>query len=300
MAILADDLTTCLEGAYDLHVHSGPDVMARKGHDIEFARRAAEARMGGFVIKSHHVPTADRAFLVRQVVPNVEVFGSIALNNFVGGINPQAVEVAGRLEAKVVWFPTVDAANEKDKIQVQDPAKLAYWAALQKELQAQGRLRPPIEVMGGDGKLLPDVIEVLRLVKEHDMVLETGHLAPAEIYAVVKAARELGIVRIVITHPEFPSIGLSVGQQRELAAYNVFFEHCFTTPNTGKVSWSNLFDMVRSTGPERNVLATDLGQPNALYPVEGLAAFISHFHQAGFSVPEIRRMTVTNPQNLLH
>ena len=43
-----------IQGAYDLHVHSAPDVLPRKLDDLEMGRRIAAAGMGGYCIKSHY------------------------------------------------------------------------------------------------------------------------------------------------------------------------------------------------------------------------------------------------------
>ena len=58
--------------------------------------------MAGFVLKSHYICTADRATLVNQIVPEIQAFGAIALNNSVGGLNPLALDIAGRLGTRVV------------------------------------------------------------------------------------------------------------------------------------------------------------------------------------------------------
>ncbi|MBX5466572.1 MAG: cytosolic protein [Firmicutes bacterium] len=292
-------LRPCFEGAVDLHVHSGPDVLPRKMDDLALARRVAEEGMGGFVLKSHHVPTADRATLVRQLHPGVLAVGSLTLNNFVGGINPQAVEVAALLGARVVWFPTVDAQNEADHLGQVPPEKKPYWASLQEQWLAEGRLRPPIQVLDEAGQVRPEVRTVLEVLRDRDLVLATGHLNPREILAVVREAVALRVRRIVITHVDFPTVNLPLDLQRELAQMGAFLEHCFTTPETGKVTWESVFHAVRQTGPERNVLSTDLGQPRALHPVDGMAAFIRRFAEAGFAVHEIRRMTVENPRSLV-
>lgn len=300
MAIGSEEIQACVQGAYDMHVHGAPDVMARKADDIELAEMAKAAKMGGLLYKSHHVPTADRATLVKKMVEGIEIFGAITLNNFVGGINPQAVDVAARLGAKLVWMPTVDARNEQGKLTQADETKLPYWAKIQRELLAAGYLRDPIDIRTSSGEFTKETMEVLEVMAHYDMILATGHLAPHESIEVVKEARKLGIKRIVITHPEFPTTTFSLEQQLELLAYGVFFERCFTTPNTGKVSWEKVFHDVRATGPENNILSTDLGQPTALYPVEGYAKFVEAFLNNGFSVAEVRKMTVKNPYGLLH
>ena len=114
-----------LKGAFDTHVHAGPDVLPRKFTDIDVARLAQERGFGGFVLKSHHAVTADRATLIREMFPGVKVYGAIALNNPIGGLNPTALDVAARLGAKVVWLPTMDSANEQANVAGQmDESKL--------------------------------------------------------------------------------------------------------------------------------------------------------------------------------
>ena len=54
-----------LKGAYDLHVHSAPDVVKRRFSDIELAHRFVAAGMKGYAIKSHQSSTAGRAALIR-------------------------------------------------------------------------------------------------------------------------------------------------------------------------------------------------------------------------------------------
>ena len=100
-----------IEGLMDTHFHSGPDVFARALDDEQGAQLYKDRGMGALVLKNHVVPTADRAWFVRKHMAGINVFGGIALNNSVGGLNPIAVDIAGRLGAKVVWLPTVDSAR---------------------------------------------------------------------------------------------------------------------------------------------------------------------------------------------
>src|SRR5579884_1977618 len=101
-----------LEGAYDLQVHVAPDVIERRIDDLDLAREFLAHRLKGFVLKSHYLPTAERAKVVTKAVPGIEAYGALTLNHSTGGINPVAVEIAGRSGAKIVWMPTVDALNE--------------------------------------------------------------------------------------------------------------------------------------------------------------------------------------------
>lgn len=288
-----------LEGAFDTHIHSAPDVLPRKFNDIELAHRFKARRMAGFVLKSHYICTADRATLVNQIVPEVQAFGAIALNNSVGGLNPLALDIAGRLGTKVCWLPSVDNANELEAIAGQrDESKLPYWMSIAREMRALGIAGSFLNVTE-NGKVTDATRQCLEIIAKHDMVLATSHIRPAEVLPVVQAAQSVGVRRIVITHPEFPTTLLSIPQQQELARLGVFFERCFTTPNTGKISWEQVYANIREVGPGSTILATDLGQTTAPYPDEGLGIFISNLLDNGFTETDVRRMVRDNPVQLL-
>lgn len=288
-----------LQGAFDTHIHSAPDVLPRKFNDLELAQRFKARRMAGFVLKSHYICTADRATLVNQVVPEVQAFGAIALNNSVGGLNPLALDIAGRLGTRVCWLPSVDNANELEAIAGQrDESKLPYWMSIAREMRALGIAGSFLNVTE-DGKVTQATRQCLEIIAKHDMVLATSHIRPSEVLPVVKAAQEVRVKRIVITHPEFPTTLLSIPQQQELARLGVFFERCFTTPNTGKISWEQVYANIREVGPSSTILATDLGQTTAPYPDEGLGIFIGNLLDQGFAEKEVRAMVRDNPAQLL-
>jgi hypothetical protein len=298
---MADPLTIegLLEGAFDTHVHSAPDVLPRRFDDLELAERFKARRLGGFVLKSHYICTADRATLLRKLVPEVQAFGAIALNNSVGGLNPLALDIAGRLGSKVAWLPSVDNANELESVAGQrDESKMPYWMGIAREIRAMGIAGTWLNVTS-DGQVSEATRQCLEVIAKYDMVLATSHIRPAEMLPVVQAARAAGVQRIVITHPEFPTTLLSVEQQRELAALGCFFERCYTTPATGKIAWEQVYANIREVGPETTIVATDLGQATAPYPDEGLAAFVGNLLDNGFSSAEVRRMVRDNPAALL-
>jgi len=299
---MADQETTrgLLAGAFDMHVHSGPDVLPRKFDDILLAERTRESGMAGFVLKSHYVCTADRAALIRQVYPDVRAYGGIVLNNAVGGLNPIAVDIAGRLGARVVWLPTVDSANELENVAGQkDESKLPYWMSIAREMRALGIAGEWLKVTDEDGRVNKATHDCLDLIAKHDMILATGHISPGEMPAVVKAAAEQGVKRIVITHPEFPTTCLTIEEQRALTRFDVFFERCFTTPHTGKIAWDQVFDNIRTIGSSTTILSTDLGQSNNPFVDEGLGMFVGKLLDAGFRETEIQQMARHNATQVL-
>lgn len=291
-----------IRGGYDLQVHVAPDVIPRRIDDIELAKEFLAHGLAGFVLKSHYFPTAERAQVVSKAVPGIRAYGAIALNHSIGGLNPVAVELAGRSGCKVVWMPTVDAANETAGRPGETAAthtKLPFWAKIQQELAATGIAPPPIRVIDGGGKLTEPARACLEAIAKYDMVLATGHLGREEIFALVRQAREMKLRKVVVTHAEFPSQNLTAEEQKELAAMGALIEHCFTTMHTGKAPWDAVFTSIRKAGPERCILSTDLGQAINPPVAEGFAMFAQTLLDAGFSTEEIRRMAVVNPAGLV-
>src|SRR6185436_12087281 len=242
---ITDRAWQALEGAYDLQIHVGPDVIARRIDDIDCAREFVARGMKGFVLKSHYIQTGERAQVVTKAVPGSRVFGAVTLNHSVGGLNPVAVELAGRTGCKIVWMPTVDAQNETAGRLDGGAEKLPFWAKIQRELAAEGISPPPLSVVDEAGELTEPARRCLERIGKHNMILATGHLGRKEIFALVRAARPMGVRKVVVTHAEFPSQNLTGGEQRELADLGAIIEHCFTTTYTGKATWESAFANIR-------------------------------------------------------
>ncbi len=288
-----------LRGAYDMHVHIDPDFVPRIIDDISLAQRCLELGLAGFQMKSHYTATAERARTVNAAVPGVHALGAIVLNQAVGGMNALAVEVAAREGARTVWMPTVHSANEIHEVHSFAPgAPLPVWMKFELELREAGVGPEAVQVAGLDGELLPETLAVFTVAARHQLVLATGHLNRDEIFAVVDGALAAGIKDVVVTHPEFPSQNLSVEEQLALARKGALLERCFTTPFTGKVPWQHVFDCVRATGVEKNVLSTDLGQTFNPPVEDGLALFADRFLEAGFTEEEVHTMAVKNTRRL--
>ena len=245
----------------------------------------------GFVLKSHYVPTAERAAVVRAAVPGVHALGAIALNAGVGGLNAQAVEIAALGGARVVWLPTVDSENEASE-DGPKPAKQPVWRKLQDEFVAAGVAGGPVPV---SAELLAPVLEV---VARHQLVLATGHLGRGEIAMAVEAAIAAGVRDVVVTHPDYPTQGVTIDEQVSLADRGALLERCFAPIHTGKVTWEETFAAIRATGAERNVLSTDLGQVTNPPVEDGLALMADALLEAGFADDEIHTMAVVNTRKL--
>jgi hypothetical protein len=291
----SDRARELVRGAYDTHIHVAPDVMERRIDDVDLARRCLEVGLAGFVLKSHYVPTAERAEVVRKVVPGVDALGAITLNASVGGLNPVAVEIAARQGARIVWMPTVDSVNQRQsRAAMPAGATPPMWAAVQDGLRDLGMEPDAVAVVDDQGRPTKGCLDLMTLVARHGMTLATGHLSGEEIVVVVDAAVDAGVRQVVVTHPEFTSQRLSVEVQQRLASRGALLERCFTTPHTGKVTWERMIDNIRATGPENSVVSSDLGQPFNPPVEDGLALMADHLLDAGFGEDEVTVMTRTN------
>lgn len=294
-------MKSLIDGAYDLHIHSAPDVLPRKMDDIEMAQRAIAAGMSGFAIKSHYFVTSERAALVHKMYPECDLVGTITLNNSVGGINPSAVEMAGRSGARLVWFPTADGAYEQKCVfdEMNPNKKLPYWAQIVIQMKNEGIVSPPISIFDESGKLTDNTIQVLEIIKKYNMILATSHLSHEETFALVKEAKARNLQKILITHVDFPTTFYTIEEQRELVAMGAYMEHCYTTWATGKVKFETTVEQIKAIGCDHIVLGTDLGQATAVYPDEGLLEFANKLVEAGIPEHEVVKMTVRNNLELL-
>jgi hypothetical protein len=270
-----------LEGVIDVHVHAAPDSRDRSIDALEAARMAQRMGMRAVVFKNHYTHTASLAYLVAQVVPDVHFFGGIALNNTVGGVNPNAVEhmalTAGRF-GKVVWLPTFDS-EYNNRIAAPSPR--------------------PIAIMR-DGALLPAVGRVFELIAQYDLSLATGHSSPTETLHLIPIAKAAGVERIIVTHPGSPLVRMTVEQQRQAAALGALLEYpigTYTPPS--EQTFAEMIAQIRAVGPEHVVLSTDLGQPLRPTPADGLVGYIGQLRDAGFSDAELDLMTKQNPARFL-
>src|SRR5262245_28550799 len=196
-------------GVIDMHVHSHPDVFGRNMDDIEVATLAKARGMRGILLKNHISETASRAALTMKVVPGIEVFGGIVLNNAVGGINPDAVEWMHRIyggRGRVVWLPTFESDKHVKTFSKPD---------------ATGLMVAP------NGQVSPQMEAILKIIARENLLLATGHVHPEEVLAVVKRGRELGVKNMIVTHALTNVPGLTMAQAKQVADMGAVIEICF-------------------------------------------------------------------------
>ncbi len=189
-----------------------------------------------------------------------------------------------RGHGQVVWMPTFDSEHVH-------------------RVSAPNPLHVPIS---RDGELLPEVLEVLDVIAEHELSLATGHSSPAESLLLIAAAKERGIERIIVTHPLSAPVAMDVETQRRAAEMGALLEYPYQhtlapgplSPG-GFVPMQDFLAAIRAVGPENVVASSDLGQPGNPIHADGMRMFVQALETGGFSAAEVEMMTQTNPARFL-
>jgi hypothetical protein len=285
-----------LHGAVDLHCHPGPSPFPRRIGIPEAAGQAADAGFRAMVVKSHHHSMVTDVLALQSPggggLP-IPVFSGVALNNQVGGINAYAVELALHLGGKIVWFPTI--AADKHICVHDDELKFPRTSQPMRANHA-------LTVLDADGRLRPEVDDVLDVIRDHDAILACGHLDVAEVDALIRAARHRGLERIVVNHPNFV-----VGAGPEICAgwaeLGATIEHslCMYDDRSTFYHWGIdvLLGYFKACGFGHTVLGSDLGQQDNPLPVESYVRVLRLLVDAGVEEKELRRTVADNPAWLL-
>ena len=270
------EISELLAGSYDLHVHAGPDTKERRMDVLETARSAYEAEMGGIVLKSTEYPTGPISYVLNKMYPGLEVFGSISLDKSIGGINPDAVEVATQLGAKVVWMQNCNEAKHKEKVNRQSPSL----------------------IFDESGRLTNEVTEILEIISDKNLLLGSGQLPTEETILLFEKAKEIGVRRMVAS---YPCIKSSIDELNKIISLGAYLEYPFLAcmPSIGTTTPEKMKEEIKTFGAGHCIITTDFGQSINPPPAEGLRMAIGHLLVAGLGIDEIEALVKTNPIGLV-
>ena len=279
-----------LKGICDMHVHTNPDLRLRAYSDLQLADAAVRVGARAIVIKSHLGFTVNRAAIVNDYVRKVygentgfTMYGGVVMNKVIGGVNPEAVEKGLKLGAKEIWLPTQSAKRHLEKMG-QNPLD-------------------GIELVR-DGKVIPELKDVFNLIRDYDVALGTAHVSPMEAFVIVEAARDAGVKKIIITHPEWWVCDYSIDDQIRLVKdYDVILERCYAqNMGKGKPYHLNLkenAELIKEVGYEHVMVDTDGGQTeNPDWETE-MYEYMHYLLEYGIPIEHIYHMTKTIPYWLL-
>src|SRR3569833_3170242 len=279
-----------LVGAVDLHCHSGPSPMPRRITHAAAARQASAAGFRAIVAKCHYHDTTTDVISMAPLLTGLrtEVFGGVALNSQVGGLNPHAVDRSLKMGGKIIWFPTISS-----------PAHLCHAAKneeVQRHFQPRGMLQSEeISIFGTDGDLRPEAGQIIEQAKEAGALISTGHLAPEAARALVEAAAAAGHDRLILSHPNYV-VDVEREQAQEIAELGAVIEHELAMYHDDHIfPVSVLVDWINLVGPERTSLASDLGQVGHPLPVEAYTQVVGRHHNNNNTKMDIRLMIRDTP-----
>ncbi len=275
-----------LNGVVEVHVHAKPDLYPRSYSDLELLEAGIRVGAKAIVVKWHYGMTAARALLCnemcKRLYPQADtiMYGSIVLNKPVGGVNSAAVETALKLGAKIVWMPTTDSRNER---------------------MLKGKNDGIVCVE--HGRVTHEVEEVLRMIREYDAVFATGHLTAEESRVAIEAAKNLGVRRILVDHPEFWVTHMELEEQEKLVRdYDVCIGRYYAQPmpdGSFHVNLSENLECYRRIGHEHMIISTDGGQLANPHWEDALRTYMQYFADHGVPAEHIDYMAKTLPARLL-
>ena len=166
----------------------------------------------------------------------------MTLDTPVGGVNPMAVRYMADVEGgwgRIVWMPTHDSEHEVD---------------YNKETRAKA-------IVSRNGKLIPEVFEVLDLIKERNLTLATGHVEPEEALMIMAEAKKRGITRIIVTHPLLgPQFTyMSLPQLQESVKLGGAIEITAGTLSRDGAGKTRAIEVIKALGTQNVFVASDSG-----------------------------------------
>ena len=284
-----------LAGVIDLHVYAAPSVYKERAFtEIELAAQAREVGYRGLLFKDHQTINADRAQYVRTLVPGIEAHGGVVLNHAVGGLNPKAVEAAINFGAKCVWMPSLDGIGHE-----------AQFGSLEYEnmsMKFVGKSRPlhGITIFDADKKIVPEVYDILSMIRDADIILGMGQLTTEEIFALVRSARDMDITKLLVEHAEAAVTKLTPDEQAQLAKMGATIQHAYAVVFYRETSISEVVQGIKRHGAASGVLASDCGNVYNPHPLEAMRLFITTLMRAGITRDEIVLLTQKVPASLLN
>jgi hypothetical protein len=280
-----------IAGVIESHVHADPDVRARCIDQVTLTHQCRLNGYRGIMYKCHDFATADNAYILRQTVPGIEVFGGIVLNKNNGDkVNVHAAKMATQITGglcRCIWMPTYQSSFDM------------------KKKNAAG-----VPVVDDSGKVLPEVIQVMELCGKEDIIFATGHSSPEESVILIKKAKEVGLKKAVVTHCTQEPWFLSLDQAKEVLDNGGYLEHSvlpfFKGPNAPLAHYRSARQTTMkdymgyiTLDPKRQFINTDLGQAGNIHPIDGMRAFVRGLRKEGLSGADITLVSRKVPAYLL-
>lgn len=298
VTITDPEVAAVLEGGVDLHVHPSPSPFPRRLPIAEAAWQAHEAGFRAILTKSHHHSMVTDIKAASEALGGLplQVVSGVALNNYVGGLNPYAAELALAGGGRIVWFPTISSRAHicVHEEQGQDMRFPTNNLGL--------RHTTELGILDEDGAMKPEVLDILEVIRSHDAIMSCGHLDADQTEALIKQAASMGIKRILVNHPNFV-IGAQPERVREWVALGARIEHsiCQYDDRSGFHQWGldTLMKFIDAAGVDHTLLGSDLGQANNPLPIDAYQKIVRGLLDAGMAAKDVHKLVADNPGELL-
>jgi hypothetical protein len=144
-----------------------------------------------------------------------------------------------------------------------------------------------------------ETLKVLELIAKEDLILATGHLSSKEVELLVKKALDIGVRKIIVTHPFFKATDMSIEKQVELSKHKgVFLEICYVNLKMDNIPINSYIQLIKIAGSENIILSTDLGQVSSETVGEGWRNYFKLLKKEGVSKDKFIQMAIENPHKI--
>jgi hypothetical protein len=292
----------------DMHVHIGPEFLRRK-YNAEAL--AAEARREGFgvVMKNHFQPTTGQVSQIRRPDDKVALVGSVALNFGCGGVDDHGVRSAlsgwkqdvtaadPDPDRFVVWMPTLCCEAHLRCYDRRDVSTAWGVKAQYTRFYAEGS---GYTLEAGDAGKMAALRRALQGIADNDLILATGHFDRDETQLVVKTAYDMGIRRIILTHPLFQATELDPETMSRLwQQYGAYSELAFVNLAMDNLTYAQYVEVIEAVGSQGVILSSDVGQIFSPNVGDALREFFGQLHVNGVKEDDVVQMSVLNTNKLL-
>jgi len=279
-----------IDNIIDIHVHADPSLFERNCNAKELLEKCSNYK--AIVFKFHHGSSVELANILNQSSP-VDVFGGVVLNEFVGGLNPMAVESAIILGAKIIWLPTIHAAFHEKAC-----GCLGGFDFQKSKVKAPEK---GISIVRNND-LSENVKEILDIMNGKPCVLASGHISPEEIKILSAYINDNKIdTKLLINHVFFSAPKLKMEDIKELSNENTYFEvsHLTVSKLTKAAQVEDVADALKRH-PELNwIMVSDSGQKDGYTSPEAMEEFYSQLKEQGVLEVDLQRYMTENPSELL-
>jgi hypothetical protein len=154
--------------------------------------------------------------------------------------------------------------------------------------------------LDANGKLKPEIRDIVHLCADRNVALFFGHATHAEIYKLAEEVQKAGLKRAVIDHPFSPFLNVGPEMMKEIRGSGVLFNFTWDelSPLLG-VDPQIMYNTIREVGVEHFTLSSDAGEP--LFPdsVEAMRLVRGYMEAFGLNQDELYTVCTKNPAKVV-